>query len=81
MSRYLFDLAVYRNGDLVAEVTGGVDTDLESDEADDTLTYHLCRVVAHNGEGPDELHMYEMEIRRHGYQAIAATFVADRWAE
>lgn len=81
MSRYLFDLAVYRNGEFVVEVAGGVDTDLDSDEADDTLTYHLCRVVAANGDGPDELPLYEMEIRRHGYQAIAATFVADRWAD
>lgn len=79
MSRFLHDLAVYRNGDLVAEVTGGVDTDLESDDADDTLTWHLCRIVAANGEGPDHLHAYEMEVRRHGYQRVLATFVADRW--
>lgn len=81
MTRYLFDLTVYRNGDLVAEVTGGVDVDLESADADEALTYHLCRVVAANGDGPEDLPAYEMEVRRHGYQAVAATFVADRWAD
>lgn len=80
MSRQLYDLAFYCNGEFIDEITAGVDFD-DEEAADLTLATHLARIVRDHGGDPSDLADCVVQIRRHGYQAVQMTFQTDLWVE
>lgn len=80
MTRQLCDLTFLVDGEFYEEITASVDLD-DDEAAELTLATHLSRAIRSAGGDMSDLEGWAIDVRRHGYQAVAFTFQTDLWVE